>query len=90
MRTLEFLKTRAPLALKSVVVPPGIKVTGQSLFSGLCAEMDPGRHTSADLVAAIVANNPADASKVKAVRGGDVFFPGGGSIHITVGANPVR
>lgn len=85
MRTLEFLRTRAPLALKPVVVPPGIKVTGHSLLSGLCVEMDPGRHTSADLVAAIVANNPADASKVKAVPGGDVFFPAGGSINITVG-----
>lgn len=76
--------------MKPVVVPAGIKVTGRGVETGLHIQMDPGRHTSADLLAAIVANNPDDAGKVKAVPGGDIFFHRGGSIHITVGANPVR
>lgn len=90
MRTLEFLRTRAPLALKTVVVPPGIKVTGRSALSGLHIEMDPGRHTAEDLVAAIVANNPADAAYVRAEPDGVVFYPNGGRYHISVGANPLQ
>ena len=90
MRTLEFLNTRAPLALKPVVVPPGIKITGRSALTGLHIEIEPGRHTADDLVAAIVANNPADAAHVRAEPGGVIFVPNGGRYHITVGDNPVQ
>ncbi len=86
MRTLEFIRTRAPLARRPVVSPPGIRVTGRSLSAGLDIVMNPGQHTAADLMAAIVANNPADAGKMWVSAKGDVdIYPRGGHVHIRIG-----
>lgn len=41
-----------------------IEIQGRSLSTGLVATIDPERHTAADLCAAIVDNNPADAKLI--------------------------
>lgn len=73
-----------PIGRLFAASPPGIKISGLSLASGLRISMEPGAHTAADVAAAIAANNPADAGMVDVTQHGLVFGPR--AVHVVIGA----